>query len=181
MMIVRHIVALILIVVVGVVAIPMNARYTRTQPLDRPQISATEDREDRGTPEAESTEAATMAATMAATAPATPGAITYTTIVIEGPVEQIDVNINVVVVYGQKVRLRKDDPIRLKIKVGDWIRIKGNFDHDENNQIIIIAIIVVIIDAPTVIIIVPSNPGNSGTTGNQGGGDGHHHHHDDDD
>jgi hypothetical protein len=123
---------------------------------------------------------ATPPATPNATAPATPGAtptnVPFTTIVIEGPVEQIDLTVNIVVVYGQKIRLRRDDPIRTRIKVGDWIRINGNFDHDENNQIIIIAVVVVIIDAPTVIIVAPGNPGRPANNGNDG-----HHHHDDDD
>ncbi len=109
-----------------------------------------------GTPPA--TSPATAAPTAAPTAPATrPGV----TIIIEGPVEEVDVSINVVVVYGFRVRMRDDDPVKKKIKVGDWVRVKGHFDRDEVARVIIVAVVmIIIIDAPsTTIIIVPSGGG----------------------
>ncbi len=108
-----------------------------------------------GTPPA--TSAATAAPTAAPTAPATRPGITFVTIIIEGPVEEVDVSINVVVVYGFRVRMRDDDPVKKKIKVGDWVRVKGHFDRDEVARVIIVAVVmIIIIDAPsTTIVIVP--------------------------
>jgi hypothetical protein len=86
--------------------------------------------------------------------------ITYVTIIIEGPIESI--NVKVIVVYGWKIRLRDDDPIRLKVKVGDWVRIRGNYGRGDDDTILIIAIIVIIIETPRVIIIVPPGSGGGG-------------------
>jgi hypothetical protein len=118
---------------------------------------------------ASSTAPATASATSSATSPATqdPG-VRFVTIIIEGPVERVDVNINIVVVYGMKIKLRGDDPIKMKIKHGDWIRVKGHFDRDnddfdrnnDRNEIIVIVIIIIIIDTPPIIVVVPS--GGSG-------------------
>ncbi len=106
--------------------------------------------------------------------PATSTAIPYTTIVIEGPVEVIDLNVDIVVVYGQRIKLRHDDPLRVHLKVGNWVRINGNYSVNIDQQIVVVAIVIVIIDAPTIIIVAP-NSGNNG-----GGDDGHHGHHGDD-
>jgi len=129
------------------------------------------------------TQAATTAATVAATSPATmpatqaagptPTGVPFTTIVIEGPVESIDLTVNVIVVYKQKIKLRANDPMRTKIKVGDWVHVEGNPSRDENNVIIIVVINIIIIDAPTVIIVNPPSGGGGGSSGggNSGGGD----------
>ncbi|HVO43607.1 MAG TPA: DUF5666 domain-containing protein [Aggregatilineales bacterium] len=100
--------------------------------------------------------------------------VPYVTIIIEGPVEAIIVN--VIVIYGQHIRLSPDDPVLHRVKIKDWVRVSGHFDHDENNQVIIVAIVVVMMDAPP-IIIVPGGNGN----GNGGGDDDKKHHHGDDD
>ncbi len=120
--------------------------------------------------EAESTAQATAQSTSQATSVATQSGVPFVTIIIEGPVEEIDLPVDVIVVYGMRVKMQHDDPMRLKIKLGDWVRINGHFDHDENNQIIVIVIIIIIVDTPPVIIVPPSN-----------GGDGGGHHHEDDD
>lgn len=99
----------------------------------------------------------------------------FVTIIIEGPVEQVNVSVNVIVVFGQRIRLRDDDPLRLKVKVGDWVHVKGHFDEDENHQVIIVAVVVVIFNAPPVVVIQPGNPGGNGN------GQGDDHHHEDDD
>ena len=110
------------------------------------------------------TASSTAPATGSPTAPATQDpSIRFVTIIIEGPVERIDVKINIVVVYGMKIKLRGDDPIKMKIKIGDWIRVKGHFDHDDDdfdhnddrNEIIVIVIIIIIIDTPPIIVVVP--------------------------
>lgn len=131
-----------------------------------PTMSATEE----GTEAPEGTKSPTPAGTMAPTAAGTQPGVSFTTIIIEGPVEAIIVNTGtVVVVFGQHIRLRDDDPLKLKIKIGDWIHLKGHFEDDDQGQIIIVADIVVIIIEPAPVIIVPSGGG-----GNTGGGNGHH-------
>lgn len=126
------------------------------------------------------TRTATPTGTLTAPASVTPvGSVTptgtpipYVTIIIEGPVEEI--NINIIVVYGMRVRLRTDDPVLVKLKVGDWVRVSGNFEHDKDDQVIIVVVVIVIINAPTVIVVAPGG-GNS-----DGGGKGKGHHGDDD-
>ncbi len=118
---------------------------------------------------ASSTPEGTASATPSATAPATQEMtpVPFVTIIIEGPVERVDVNINIVVVYGMKIKLRGNDPIKAKIKIGDWVRVKGHFDHDnddfdgnnDRNEIIVIVIIIIIIDTPPIIVIVPGGGG----------------------
>jgi len=115
--------------------------------------------------EVEGTEAPTPAATKAATG------VPFTLIIIEGPVEAVIVNTStVIVVYGQHIRLRDDDPLKLKIKVGDWVHLRGRFDRDDDDQIIIVAVVVVVIIEPAPVVIIPV-----------GGGGGNGHHGDDDD
>jgi Domain of unknown function (DUF5666) len=122
-----------------------------------------------GTPAATGTPTATSTATATATSSATPEGTEFpwTIIIIEGPVTEIIINIDTIIVYGMHIRLQHGDPILKKLKVGDWVRLKGHMDHDENNVIIIIVIIIIIIETPPIIITPPS-------------GDGGGHHHDDD-
>jgi hypothetical protein len=118
-----------------------------------------------------STSPATQAVTPAATMRSFPGNFTYVKVIIEGPVESVDLTVNVIVVYKQRIRLRANDPIRAKIKMGDWVRCDGNMERDADNRIIIVVINIIIINPPPVIIIVQpgnSNPGGGG--GNNGGG-----------
>src|SRR4051794_4598430 len=82
--------------------------------------------------------APTQAPTMAATSAVPGSGIPYTAIIIEGPVEEVNININVIVIRSMRIRLRADDPLRLKVKVGDWVRINGNFDRDSDNQVIVV-------------------------------------------
>ena len=108
--------------------------------------------------------------TSTATLATTPTGIPYVTIIIEGPVQEI--TINVVVVYGQKIKLRGDDPVLVKLRIGDWIKISGNYGVDDDKvTVIIIAIIVIVIDTPPVIIVGPSNNGNGQGNGNGEGDD----------
>lgn len=121
---------------------------------------------------------ATSAATSSGTSPATPVGIVSATrpgtgtptpagtmvgtlvpfrlVIIEGPVEAVNVTTHtVVVVYGQHIQLRDDDPLRLKVKVGDWIHISGDY-QDEDGQIVVVAVVVVVIMEPAPITGVPS-------------------------
>lgn len=108
------------------------------------------------TPEAtaEMTPEATPEATMEATAEATPEATPEgtaepdddddgVTIVIEGPVESI--NINIITIYNINIELDENDPNLTIIQVGDMVRIEGD-TRENNGTIIIIAINVIIIN-----------------------------------
>src|SRR5207247_2117380 len=92
----------------------------------------------------------TATATATATASATPQGTEFpwTIIIIEGQVTEIIINIDTIIVYGMHIKLKHGDPILKKLKIGDWVRLQGHWDHDENNQLIIIVIIIVIIETP---------------------------------
>ncbi|GEM_PF-1137343 len=118
----------------------------------------------------------TFTLTATAIVPLTSTPIPYVTIVIEGPVELIDLNVDIIVVYGQRIKLKHDDPLRTKLKVKDWVHISGNYGVDVDQQVVIVVVVIIIIDAPTIIIVVPP----SGSSGNDGGDDDGKHKHKDD-
>jgi len=115
------------------------------------------------------TQSATQSATVVPTAAATqnPPPITattiininYTAVIIDGPVQRVEVEKDqtvAVVVYAMRVKLRDDDPIKLKVKVGDWIRVKCKFDKKgADNVFVMVAITVIVITevAPVLIVI----------------------------
>ncbi len=68
------------------------------------------------------------------------------TIVIEGPVVQI--NVNVIVIFGFNIEIEPDDPLLTVIKVGDMIRVEGSLDQPMTleGQIVVIAVNVVLIN-----------------------------------
>lgn len=110
------------------------------------------------------TQAATSAPTLPPTMAATGTPVQFVKVIIEGPVEVVDLNVDVVVVYKQRIRFRRDDPIRTKIKVGDWVHVEGNLERENVNQLIIVVINITIINPPPVIVVVqpgPSNPPSS--------------------
>jgi hypothetical protein len=65
-------------------------------------------------------------------------------IVIEGPVEQI--NINIITIYNINIEVAPDDPLLTVIQIGDVIRVEGHLDDDDSDTIIIIAVTVIFID-----------------------------------
>ena len=69
-------------------------------------------------------------------------------IIIEGPIESI--NINIIVIFGIEIHVDPADPILNEIQVGDYVRIEGGTSI-ENGVIIIIVINIIIIN---IIIIV---------------------------
>jgi hypothetical protein len=77
-------------------------------------------------------------------------------IVIEGPVESI--NVNIITIFGIDIEVDINDPILTQIKIGDFLRIEGN-SVGRGDTIIIVAITIVIVDID---IIVPGNGGNNG-------------------
>jgi len=74
-------------------------------------------------------------------------------IVIEGPVQAI--NINIITIYNINIQVDVNDPILTVIQIGDIVRVSGNIvddDDDGNTTIIIIAVTVVIVNVDVVII-----------------------------
>ncbi|MAS36672.1 MAG: hypothetical protein CL610_21890 [Anaerolineaceae bacterium] len=65
------------------------------------------------------------------------------TIVIEGPVQSI--NINIITIFGIEIEINPDDPILTVIEIGDKIRIEGNTSN-RGDTIIIIAVNIIIVD-----------------------------------
>jgi hypothetical protein len=108
--------------------------------------------------------------------PLTATTIPYVSVVVEGQVQSIEPQTNIIVVRSQAIRLRAGDPLRLRIKVGNWVRVSGNLTR-EGEQMIVVAVIVVIIDTPAPV----SAPGGSGGQGGQGGNGGSGGSDDDDD
>lgn len=64
-------------------------------------------------------------------------------IIIEGPVEEI--NVNIIVVYNIEIEIDADDPILTVIQVGDIVHIEGGV-VEEGDTIIIVAITIIIIN-----------------------------------
>jgi hypothetical protein len=108
---------------------------------------AEEEETPEATPETTATPEAT--ATPEVTPESTQSANVQITIVIEGPVEAI--NINIITIYGINVELNPDDPILTVIQIGDVIRVEGNIKGGTGNTIIIVAVIVVIINVDVVV------------------------------
>ena len=81
-------------------------------------------------------------ATPEATPEAEPDDDLPVTIVIEGPVEAI--NINIITVYGFDIEVEPDDPILTQIQIGDNIHVEGNTRYDGNTIIIVVVNITII-------------------------------------
>lgn len=110
------------------------------------------------TPEATASITPTPEATASVTPEATPEATANPgdddddiIIVIEGPVEAI--NVNIIIIYGIEIEISIDDPALTIIQIGDLVRIEGvlqggddDDDDDGGTQIIIVAITIVIIN-----------------------------------
>lgn len=145
------------------VTIPPSPTLTASpDPTDTPAVAATPSLTPTTLLEtATPVGAASLTTTPVGTRSATPSPIPYTNVIVEGPIEEVNATIDVIVVRGQRIRLRSDDPIRTRIKVGDWIRAGGNIER-EGGQIIIVAVVVVIIDSPSVVITPDSGRGGMG-------------------
>jgi hypothetical protein len=75
-----------------------------------------------------------------------------TIIVIEGPVQEI--NINIITIYDIDIHIDPDDPILDGLEIGDILHIEGNFAYD-GDVIIIVAVTVVVVN----VVIIDSGPG----------------------
>ncbi len=104
------------------------------------------------TPAAEQTPEATPELTPEATAEATPGSDDDgddddlpVIIVIEGPVQAI--NVNIITIYNINIEVSVDDPILTIIKIGDIVRVEGEIvGDDDDSTIVIIAVTIIIIN-----------------------------------
>ncbi len=116
-----------------------------------PTPSATAEGTAEATPEstAESTAESTPEATPESTAQPTPEMTPSDddtleiTIIIEGPVQEI--NINIITIYDIDIELRVDDPLLVVIQIGDIVRVEGNA-QDRGGVVIIIAVNVAVIN-----------------------------------
>ena len=85
-------------------------------------------------------------------------------IVIEGPIQAI--NINIITILGIDIEVDPNDPILLTIKIGDIIRVEGTPTSD-GDTIIIVAINITIINI--IIVNPPDNGGDDDDDDDDGG------------
>jgi len=110
----------------------------------------------------EATPEATVEATTEATPEATPD-IEVTVepgfgiiIIIEGPVEEV--NINIITIFDIDVEVDEDDPILTVIQIGDVLRISGELldddddDDDDDNHIRLVAITIIFINVDVIVV-----------------------------
>lgn len=64
------------------------------------------------------------------------------TIIIEGPVEAI--NINIITIFGIDVEVDPEEPILAIIEIGETIRIEGNVSAESDTLLIIVVNIVIV-------------------------------------
>jgi hypothetical protein len=74
-------------------------------------------------------------------------------VVVEGPVEAI--NSNVVTINGMYVQFAPDDPRLGVLKIGDRLKVEGNF-QGSGNTIVLVVVNIIIINAPINIGLPPS-------------------------
>lgn len=121
-------------------------------PTLTPTPEATVESTPESTPEATAT--VTPEATLEVTPEATPESTaqpgTSIIIVIEGPVQAI--NVNIITIYNINIQLNPDDPLLLVIQVGDIVHVEGTPQGGSGN-VTIIAITIIIINVE----INPSN------------------------
>lgn len=70
-------------------------------------------------------------------------------IVVEGPVTQI--NINIITIYNINIEVDDDDPILTVIRVGDYVRVRGNV-VSTGATIVIVAINIIVVDTDVVVV-----------------------------
>ena len=73
------------------------------------------------------------------------------TIVVEGPVEAI--NVNVITIFNINVEVEPEDPVLHEIHIGDHVRVEGN-PRAMGDTIIIVAVNITIVN----VIVVENNP-----------------------
>ncbi len=112
-----------------------------------PTPEATPEATPEVTPEAtpQVTPSVTPQVTPTATPTAAPPGQLPITIIIEGPVQEI--NVNIITIYDIDIRLDDDDPALTVIQIGDIVRIEGDVDDDDSSgMIVVVAVTVVVIN-----------------------------------
>lgn len=71
-------------------------------------------------------------------------------IIIEGPVEAI--NVNIITIYGIQIELDPNDPNLTVIQIGDVIRVEGAYSGGDGITIVIVAITIIFIDVDVFIL-----------------------------
>ncbi len=95
----------------------------------------------------------------------TTGELPPVTIVIEGPVQAI--NVNIITIYNIDVEVDQNDPILTQIAIGDVIRVEGS-SVSSGDTIIIVAVNIVIINIDQ--DIITGGDDNQGDDDDDGGG-----------
>jgi hypothetical protein len=98
----------------------------------------------------------TLTSTPTGTLTGTP--VPFVIIIIEGPIEEIDLNI--IVVYGIHIKLNGDDPELAHLHVGDWVHVEGEDEQEGDGSIVVIVINIIVINPPPPTVVVP--PGSDG-------------------
>jgi hypothetical protein len=70
------------------------------------------------------------------------------TIVIEGPVQQI--NVNIITIYDIDIVIDPSDPVLTVIQIGDVIRVEGNLS-DQNATVVVIAVTIIFVNIDVVV------------------------------
>lgn len=96
-----------------------------------------------GEPEPEATPEPEITAEPEATPEPESGGDLPVTLVIEGPV--LSININIITIYGFEIELAPDDPLLTVIQIGDNIRVSGDA-ADTADTLIIVAVTIIIVD-----------------------------------
>ncbi len=85
-------------------------------------------------------------------------------IVVEGPVENI--NVNIITIFGIDIEVSPDDPSLTRLALGDTVRVEGDI-RGKGNTIVIVAVTVIVINIniivfqvgapPSIPLVVPAN------------------------
>ncbi len=76
-----------------------------------------------------------------------PGTITIR-IIIEGPVEAI--NVNIITIYNINIEVEPGDPVLNIIQIGDWLHVEGDLVDSDSPNIVIVAVTIVLIGVDVV-------------------------------
>jgi hypothetical protein len=76
-------------------------------------------------------------------------------IIVEGPIQEI--NVNIITIFDIDIEVDINDPILRNIHIGDVIRVEGDMTGD-GTTIVIVAVTIIIVDIDIVVIGAPSGP-----------------------
>lgn len=136
--------------------VTLVASAATSTPLFTPTATLTPNGTLTSTPLASATPIVTATATGTV---AQPMPYPFVIIIIDGPIQVIDVSTDVIVVYGYRIKLRDEDKRRFKFKVGDWVKVRGRGDFSTGTTTIIIVTIIVVVSPSPVVIVAPRTGG----------------------